>query len=140
MWNFHCLMVLYILTRYTWLFHWVPLSYLRISFLIFGSAVEHWSDAHSCPRSTDLVGAVLDKRIDGFTARSLALRSCYSITPKVHERASERRFYCTQRTWPPSSIVDGYSPLRRSKRKGMISSVQNTSSMFIRCAFLFKQR
>ncbi|KYN09236.1 hypothetical protein ALC57_18666 [Trachymyrmex cornetzi] len=104
---------------------------LRISFLIFGSAVEHWSDAYSCPSSsTGLVGAMLDKRIDGFTARSLALRSCYSISPKVHCSTSERCFYCTQRMWPPSSTVDVHSLLYESKRKG-IFSVPITSSMLV---------
>lgn len=64
------------------------------NFLIFSSAVEHWSDAHSCPRSTTgLVGAMLDKRIDGFTARSLAPRSCYSISPKVHCSTRELLLY-----------------------------------------------
>lgn len=55
---------------------------------------------------TDLVGAVLDKHIDGFTARSLAPRSCYSISQKVHCSTREH-FYYTQWTWSPSSMVIG---------------------------------
>jgi len=110
---------------------------LRISFLIFGSAVEHWSDAYSCPSSSiGLVGGMLDKRIDGFTAQSLALRSCYSISPKVHCSTSERCFYCTQRMWPPSSVVNVHSLLYELKRKDIFSVP--ITSMLVRCVPLFE--
>lgn len=113
--------------------------HLGTSLLIFSSAVEHWSGAHSCPRScppsAGLVGAVLDKRIDGFTARSLAPRSCYSISPKVHCSTRERRFYYTQRAWPPSSMVTR----RYVGRKSIIFIVPITSSTFVHGTVLFEK-
>jgi len=110
------------------------LCYLRTSFLIFSSTVEHWSDAYSCPSLiVHWSGKCNARQAYRWFYRSLASQSCCSISPKVHCSTNKRRFYCIQRKWPPSLIVNVHSPLYRSKWKSMISSIPTTSSIFVRC-------
>lgn len=102
--NFHYLMVL---TRY------IPCN-LRTSFLIFNSAVEHWSHAHSCPHST--------VHWSGRCNARQAYRWFYSLVPCTaimlfNIAKGSLRDEGALLLYPANviSFVDGHSPLYRNE-------------------------
>ncbi|KYQ52870.1 hypothetical protein ALC60_07948, partial [Trachymyrmex zeteki] len=87
---------------------------LRISFLIFGSAVEHWSDAYSCP-SSDMDMLQLFASPAGRALLTSDNRARGSTSTSSLSRESSSRLKSSRRPSGTGTVSAPTSPPRRRK-------------------------